>query len=299
VNAGYIAPLSPGKYMLRVKASNGNGTWNDYGASLGIAVTPPWWGTWWFRSSAIGAFIVLAGAAMIARTGSLRKRNALLVQFARHIDDAREEERKTAARDIHDEIGQHLMALNFHAYWLASHPEAQAAARGAKISEIQKAIRDAMESVKTVAGRLRPAALEVQDLPDALRLQLFAFKRMSGIEARMDLAEGWREPPKPIAAAALRIFQEMLGNVARHSGARRVAVRLSQEGETLALRVADDGTGIDAAKIDAPDSFGIIGMRERCVAFGGTLDFEEAEGGGCAVVARLPLGAGKGERKGA
>ncbi|PKL05871.1 MAG: hypothetical protein CVV53_07240 [Spirochaetae bacterium HGW-Spirochaetae-9] len=288
VNMGYIAPLAPGRYMLRVRAANGNGIWNDYGASLSIIVRSPWWGTWWFRTLVLGTAAVGLAAAIAARVGSLRRRNALLVKFARHIEEAREEERTIAARDVHDEIGQHLMVLNFNAYWLASHAETTPAERLPVVKEMQKAILDAMASVKAVATRLRPQALDTLDFPDALRWYVRSFGRMSGITTKLDIGEGWKELPREAAKAFFRLLQEMLSNVARHSGAKHVFVRFAADGDDFMLETRDDGKGIEPGKVDAQDSFGIMGMREGCVSLGGSLAISGAPGQGCAVVARLP-----------
>ena len=291
VNMGYIAPLLPGRYMLRVKAANGNGIWNDYGASLSILVSPPWWAAWWFRLLAIGSVLATVAGAIAARVGSLRRRNTLLVKFAQHIDEAREEERTIAARDVHDEIGQHLMVLNFRAYWLATHPEASVEDRHPVIKEMQQAILDAMASVKAVATRLRPAALDALDFPDALHWYVRSFGKMSGIDVKLQTGEGRRDLSKILARTFFRLLQEMLSNVARHSGALHVAVRFAREGDGFVLETRDDGKGIEVGKVDAQDSFGIIGMRERCVSIGGSLHISSAPGKGCTVTARLPVSA--------
>ena len=296
VNTGYIAPLAPGRYMLRVRAANGNGIWNDYGASLSILVRPPWWGTWWFRTLVLGTAAIGLAGAIAARVGSLRRRNALLVKFARHIEEAREEERTIAARDVHDEIGQHLMVLNFHAYWLAAHPESTTEERQPVVRDMQKAILDAMASVKAVATRLRPLGLETLDFPDALRWYVRSFSRMSGIKADLDLVEGWKDLSPDQAKAFFRLLQEMLSNVARHSAAKNVAVRFSADTSGFTLETKDDGIGIEPEKVDAQDSFGIIGMRERCAAFDGSLTVSGTPGQGCAVIAYLPK-TGRGKRK--
>lgn len=288
VNTGYIAPLAPGRYMLRVRAANGNGVWNDYGASLSILVRSPWWGTWWFRTLILGSAAVVLAAAIALRLRSLHLRNALLVKFARHIEEAREEERTIAARDVHDEIGQHLMVLNFKAYWLASHAEAGAEERLPVIKEMQGAILDAMASVKAVATRLRPLTADTLDFPDALRWYVRSFGRMSGIKTSLEIDEGWKDLPPEAAKAFFRLLQEMLSNVARHSRANSVSVCFSAGEEWFSLEVRDNGVGIDAEKVDAQDSFGIIGMREGCAALGGAIAIEGAPGHGCAVAARLP-----------
>mgnify|MGYP001809601444 FL=1 len=291
MNSGYIAPLAPGHYMLRVRAANGNGVWNRYGASLAIVVSPPWWGAWWFRAASAAGLALLVVAGVMAALRSLKRRNELLARFARHIEDAREEERTIAARDVHDEIGQHLMVLNFHAYWLARHPEAEASERLPVVAQLQKGILDAMAAVKVVATRLRPVGLDTLDFPDVLKYYVRSFDRMSGIRTSLDIGPGWKDMPADTAKAFFRLLQEMLSNVARHAKAKTAAVRFRLEGETYLLEVQDDGVGIGAAKIAARDSFGIIGMREACAARKGALSFASPPGGGCTVTARFP-GAG-------
>ena len=290
VNKGYIAPLAPGTYMLRVRAANGNGVWNEYGASVSILVRPPWWGTWWFRTLAAFLTASLVAGAVALSLRSLRRRNALLVKFARHIEEAREEERTIAARDVHDEIGQHLMVLNFHAYWLASNGEAKPEERLSVVRAMQKTILDAMASVKAVATRLRPAGLDTLDFPDALRYYVRSFDRMSGIKTSLEIGDGWNRMPAETARAFFRLLQEMLSNVARHSRAKNVQVRFSADTSGYLLETTDDGVGIGEGKVDAQDSFGILGMRESCASLGGTLTISGEASGGCRVAARLPRG---------
>jgi signal transduction histidine kinase len=230
---------------------------------------------------------LIAGAVALSLR-SLRRRNALLVKFARHIEEAREEERTIAARDVHDEIGQHLMVLNFHAYWLASNAEASPGERLSVVNAMQKAILDAMASVKAVATRLRPAGLDTLDFPDALRFYVRSFDRMSGIKTSLEIGEGWKAMPAQTAKVLFRLLQEMLSNVARHSRAKKVKVRFSADASGFVLETLDDGVGIGEGKVDAQDSFGIIGMRESCASLGGSLTISSGEGGGCRVVARLP-----------
>lgn len=291
VNKGYLAPLPPGHYILRVKAANGNGVWNNYGASLSISIASPWWAAWWFRLFVVGLIAAAIGGIIAARVGSLRKRNALLVKFARHIDEAREEERKIAANDVHGEIGQHLMVLNFRAYWLATHPEASVDERLPVVKEIQRTILDAMASVKAVATRLRPAALDVLDFPDALYWYVQNFGKMSGISVKLQIGEGLSDLSKTHAMTFFQLLQEMLSNVARHAEASHVLVRFAREKDEFVLETQDNGKGIEATKIDAQDSFGIIGMRERCVSSGGSLTIFSVPGDGCVVTAKLPVAA--------
>jgi len=286
---GTIAPLAPGRYILRVKGSNGNGVWNDEGTSLSIIVPPPFWGTWWFRlASAIFALILVAGAIAM-RVHSLRRRNALLVNFSQHVEAAREEERIAAAREVHDEIGQHLAAINLQAYWLHGHPSAKPSEREERVDEMLHSISDAMGSVKAVATALRPVALDALAFEEALRWYLRSFERRSGIKASIDIGADMPHVEGPLATALFRVLQEMLTNVLRHSGAKNIAMRYFFEDGNLVLEMGDDGKGIDEERAKAEDSFGIIGMRERCAAFGGSLKVWGVRGKGTTFIACVPF----------
>jgi signal transduction histidine kinase/ligand-binding sensor domain-containing protein len=287
-NAGALAQLAPGEYLLRVKGANGNGVWNEEGASLGIVVEPPFWGTLWFRLCAIGLAAALAALAIALRTRNLKARNALLVNFARHVEDAREEERTDAAREVHDEIGQHLAVANLQSYWLRNHPEAAVSERSPRLEVLQTAISEALGAVKAVATRLRPIALDALSFGETASWYARDFERRTGITCKATIGTGIPPLTDAEATALFRVLQEALANVARHAGAHNVAITLSSGESWVVLSVDDDGRGMEAGKADAPDAFGIIGMRERCAAFGGGLEVRSAPGQGSTVVARVP-----------
>jgi signal transduction histidine kinase/ligand-binding sensor domain-containing protein len=296
-NIGYISPLAPGSYVLRVKGANGNGVWNAEGAALSIVVRPPVWATWWFRLLVAGSLAAAMGGAVLARLNGLRRRNALLVNFSRHVQAAREEERTSASRDVHDEIGQHLAVLNLQAYWLANHPEADAELRGTKIDDMQAAIASAMAAVKAVATRLRPMALDTLSLGETVKWYVKDFERKSGIACRCETGAMPSGLDKAVAMAIFRVLQESLSNVARHAAASSVLVRLDCGQGVLSLEVEDDGRGIADVQARADDSFGIIGMHERCAGFGGRLEVSGLPGRGSRVLAVLPLAPAPTEKK--
>lgn len=288
-NAGTIAPLPPGTYVLRARGANGNGVWNEEGAELTIRVRSPFWGTWWFRIAASIAFLALIAGAITMRLRGLNRRNALLVNFSQHIEAAREEERIAAAREVHDEIGQHLAALNIQAYWLRGHPDAPIPMRDERFDEMLGSISDAMGAVKSVATKLRPIALDALSFDEALRWYLRSFEQRSGVKTSTEIGKGIPQVEGLLATALFRVLQEMLTNVLRHSGALNVRLRYVIEDGYLLLEVHDDGKGIEEGRAEAEDSFGIIGMRERCAAFGGTLEVSGASGHGTTFAARVPL----------
>ncbi len=291
-NSGTLAHLPPGEYVLRAKGANGNGIWNEEGATLGILVEPPIWGTLWFRLAAGAFLLLLTSLAIMLRTRTLRARNLLLVNFARHVEDAREEERTNAAREVHDEIGQHLTVLNLQSWWLKNHPDAGLADRFERLSVMQNSISAALAAVKSVATRLRPIALGALSFGETTAWYAKDFEHRTGIACKARIGEGIPPLTDAEATALFRVLQEALANVARHSGAGEVTISLTSDAAWVTLDIEDNGVGIEAAKAQAPDAFGIIGMRERCAAFGGSLELGTAPGGGTRVSARVPAKGG-------
>jgi len=287
-NAGALAQLAPGEYLLRVKGANGNGVWNEEGVSLAIVVEPPVWGRPWFRVFIAAILAAIVALVIALRTRSLRTRNELLVNFAHHVENAREEERTNAAREVHDEIGQHLAVLNLQSYWMRNHPDAPTSERASRLEVMQATISEALNAVKAVATRLRPIALDALTFGETASWYARDFERRTGVACRATIGKDIPPLTDAEATALFRVLQEALANVARHSGAHNVYIGLSSDEAWVVLVVEDDGKGMEAGEAEAPDAFGIIGMRERCAGFGGSLEVRSAPGQGTAVVARVP-----------
>ena len=226
---------------------------------------------------------------MLLRMRSLSRKAAILRSYSRHIQEAREEERIGAARDVHDEIGQHLAALNLQAYWVHTHPDAPEPMRTERVEEMLGSISEAMSAVKSVATNLRPIALDALKFDEAVSWFVRSFEHRSGIVASVEIGEGFPQVRGGLATALFRVLQEMLTNVSRHSGASKVVIRLTYAYGAITLESQDDGKGIDPAQAEADDAFGIIGMRERCAAFGGTLFVRGVSGEGTTFLARIPF----------
>lgn len=290
-NTGYLARLGPGRHVLKARGANGYGVWSRSGAALEVHVRPPFWGTWLFRGIVLALVAFSVFVVVRVRTDSLRKRNDLLMKLSHHVEAAREEERISAARDVHDEIGQHLAAINLQAWWLDSHPRAPIAQRKERIEEMKGSVSGAMAAVKHIATSLRPIALDALTFPEALRWYLQTFERRSGIAASLSLAGTLPAISDEVATALFRISQELLTNVIRHAGAGSVTVSLttSPEEDRIIFVVRDDGKGIDHKMIEADDSFGLIGIRERCAAYGGLFSISGAPDRGTIAQVVFPL----------
>jgi ligand-binding sensor domain-containing protein/signal transduction histidine kinase len=284
-----IPPLPPGTFTVRVKGADGNGIWSLADATFVIRVRPPFW------RHPLGltvGFLALAGAvggAMVLRMRSLARKTEILRSYSRHIQEAREEERIAAARDVHDEIGQHLAALNLQAYWVHTHPEAPEPLRTERVGEMLGSISEAMSAVKSVATNLRPIALDALKFDEAVAWYARSFEHRSGIPVTVEISEGFPPVRGGLATALFRVLQEMLTNISRHSGAASATLKLAFAAGAITLECRDDGQGIAPGEAEADDAFGIIGMRERCAAFGGTLYVRGEAGAGTTFLARIPF----------
>jgi len=98
--------LDPGEYVLKIKASNNDGLWNEQGASLGITVIPPFWMTWWFRSILVAIFLSIGPIIYYRRVTALKKEQVRQREFSRKLIESQEAERKRIAAELHDGLGQ-------------------------------------------------------------------------------------------------------------------------------------------------------------------------------------------------
>jgi two-component system sensor histidine kinase UhpB len=202
-----------------------------------------------------------------------------------------EDERREVARELHDDIGQYLTALEAE---LAS---AEQASRGGTTIAAEPALRAArnslrhvFDSVRGLLDRLRPAVLEELGLAAALdQLGQDWQRRLPGVQVRVDVQADLPREARERALQLYRIAQEAMTNVARHAAASEVRIRLGYDParQQWWLRVADDGRGFD------PDTrrgggLGLRGMRERAQALGGELQVASAPRGGCRVEVRVP-----------
>jgi signal transduction histidine kinase len=146
--------------------------------------------------------------------------------------------------------------------------------------------------VRRIAGELRPGVLDDLGLAAAMRWQARQFEQRAGVRVQIEAADiGDLDSER--ATALFRIFQETLTNVARHAAATTVRVGVSLEDRAVVLVVADDGRGIAPQHVGGrTGSLGILGMRERAEAWGGSVTLAGDPGRGTTVTVRLPLPAG-------
>jgi len=211
-----------------------------------------------------------------------------------HLDEEVEEERKLIAQELHDQLGQSLIASKIALNMLGLDQPQHHQLRG-QIGEIINLIDQTIQSVKRIALDLRPFVLDHLGLTAAIESELHKFEERTGISCVSYLPQTGSIQLAPVMSMSLfRIFEEALSNIQKHASATQVIVRLESRAGRLLLEIHDNGKGIDDASILAPESLGIAGMRERVGRMGGDLCIENNDCGGTSVIVSVPL-AGKGK----
>lgn len=221
--------------------------------------------------------------------------------LAAHATRAREAERTSIAREIHDELGQALTALKMDLAWIdkrllqcfAPFQTLEATNSSQELHGRARAMitltEDTIGTVRRIATQLRPALLDDLGLEAAAEWQVKDFAARTGIVCDFKSTLGERELPPAIATAGFRILQEALTNVARHAEATRVRVRLGRKNNELHLEVRDNGSGIQPQRLANVRSLGLLGMRERALGLGGSVEIAPTKIRGTGVTARIPL----------
>jgi signal transduction histidine kinase len=226
--------------------------------------------------------------AAIEVTARVREQDRMRALTAR-VQEVREEEKARIARDLHDELGQLLTALQLELRGAEVSAEELGPTAGPLVDRLVAASSlggATLREVQRIARDLRSEALEAVGLHAALRQELHSFAHRSGIEV-VESLEPLEDLDRRVATALFRIGQEALTNVVRHAGARRVEVRLARAGDGATLQIADDGLGITEAPL-TQDRLGLLGMRERAVELGGDVTVSQRPAGGTVVTATLP-----------
>lgn len=217
-----------------------------------------------------------------------RRSRAELRALAGRLLLVREEERTRIAREIHDELGQALTGLKIDLAWLKRRVEDRPEVSEWVQSMVAR-IDGTMDSVRRIATDLRPSVLDHLGLVAAIEWQAQEFERRTGVTATVRVETSEAPIDDVRATAVFRMLQETLTNVARHAGASRVDVTFTVGRIDLALEVRDDGRGITPAELAGGRSLGLVGLRERAIACGGTLAIQGTPGRGTRVAIRLPL----------
>ncbi len=206
-----------------------------------------------------------------------------------YLQDAREEERKSLAREIHDELGQALTSITLDLALLRDEILHDVPAANQRIDAMTASVHNTIASVKEIMAKLRPGILDDLGLTAAIEWQAKEFQDHSGIVCDVFIEPEDLVVDSDLSTAVFRIFQETLTNVRRHADATRVSASLTRTNGHLELQVQDNGRGITPEQVRNPKSFGLVGIRERAQYWNGTAEISGAPHTGTTVTVRFPL----------
>ena len=210
--------------------------------------------------------------------------------LAARLESVREEERTRIARELHDELGQALTGLKLDLAWmerrLNRHSQSELVDRCASVLG---RMDDVMIAVRRIVTELRPSVLDQLGLADAIEWQAQDFARRTGLTLDLDIQCEVPQPQGAVASAVFRMLQEALTNVAKHASATNVQVALHIDENSLALDVSDNGRGITRNEMRGSHSLGLLGLRERAIAWGGSVTISGDRKSGTTVALLLPL----------
>lgn len=213
-----------------------------------------------------------------------------LRQLAAHLQNVREEERISIAREIHDVLGQLLTGIRISVVNINKKLMNLGHDASKEFKSLIGLIDEAIQSSRKMSSQLRPDVLDNLGLIEALRWQSKEFEDKTGISCMFSTNMENDVLEKPVSFTLYRIYQEALTNIARHSGATEVVARLEYDANNKALlRITDNGKGFNMEEIKSKNRLGIVGMKERALSIKGECIFETHEGSGVAVSVLVPM----------
>jgi signal transduction histidine kinase len=231
------------------------------------------------------------------RTRELRHHRALVQSLLRRAINAQEEERARLARELHDDIGQMLTAVQLSLDHLSKTPPNNSDKLREQLSRTRELTDQALTDLRRIIAAVRPGILGELGLLPALDWVADRTLRHMGITVTIDGGVRTGRLPDAIETLLFRIAQEAMGNVARHSQARHLSIAMQKEDGIVMMTLADDGLGFDPSSVAPSEDFagglGLAGMAERATLVGGQVIVDSAPGDGTTIRVEVPILAGE------
>lgn len=222
-----------------------------------------------------------------------REAEATLREMPRLIREAQEAERRRVARELHDSVIQILSSVKFRLQAVEERLIDKDQAAWRDTLKAKAHLEKAIQEVRRISRNLRPSELDDLGLAAAVRSLCSEFSERTGIKVDLAIVRLPQSIPDDIELNLYRIIQEALGNIEKHSGAARVALRLAREGSVLRVSIGDNGRGFDPAmpsgKKSKPSGMGLVDMRERAGLLGGNCRIHSAPGSGTEILIETPF----------
>jgi ligand-binding sensor domain-containing protein/signal transduction histidine kinase len=274
--------LPAGHYVFRVQGASLRGPWTTPGTSLDIDILPPWWQTWWFRSTCfIVAFVVFG----FLYQWKLRQ---IAARFALRMEE-RVAERTRIAQDLHDTVLQGLLSISL-----------QLAITNGKLADSEPAkphyvkilalLRQVVEESRNAVRGLRRLTADNNTLEQAISLIPQDLTGDTQTDLRLTVEGSTRSVRRLIREELYLMAREAFSNAWRHSGASQIEAVIQYAENVLRVGIRDDGMGIDPTIIDSGRSghYGLSGMRERAERIGAELNVSSALNAGTEIEILVP-----------
>lgn len=221
----------------------------------------------------------------------LRQSEKQLRTLAARLQEVEEAERKRLSRELHDQVGQNLTALNINLNILRSQLPAELLEKMAdRLSDSAELVEETTERIRDVMADLRPEVLDDYGLVAALRWYGERFSERTGMATIVHGNEPSPRMSEAVESALFRIAQEALTNVAKHAGGRQVSVNFEENDGIFRLTIADDGKGFASIGLSSSEKqkgWGFLTMQERAQAVGGKVQVESEPGKGTRIIVEV------------
>ncbi len=223
---------------------------------------------------------------------TLDQTNSALLEAQGRLLTEREEERKRLARELHDQIIQDLLSINYELEGVETDRQVDQEL-ASDLSEVRQSIRELVDSVRRICNNLRPPTIDSLGLGAALQSHIRDWSTRTGVQVELDLDPKLKRLPEVIELSIFRIIQEGLNNVWKHAQASSVEVRLQHSSpRTLMISLKDDGKGLaeefDMNVLALQGHYGLMGISERVALLGGRFRLQRNPEGGTLLVVEIP-----------
>ncbi len=215
--------------------------------------------------------------------------NTRLRDLNAHLQVVQEQERISISRDIHDELGQDLSVLKLDLELMELKLPDCAGVLQPYIGKMKTGIDQMVSKIQRIAAELRPPLLDTAGVTAAIEYHIEEIRKRSTLDISLMIGVSVEPLDVKTSTVVMRIIQEGLTNVIRHSHATRVIIDVTRHGSTLVLKIADNGRGILPEQLGSSHAYGLIGMRERAISCQGTFDVTGIPGTGTTLLLTIPL----------
>jgi signal transduction histidine kinase len=278
--------IDPGTYVFRVKASNSDGVWNEEGTNIVVTVLPPFWMTWWFRGFLVLIFVSTGPTIYYFRVSQLKREQRRQQEVSRMLIESQEAERKRIAQEMHDSLGQELLVIKNRAV-MGLKTAGEDSKEKRQLEQISDGATNVLTLVRTLSHGLRPPELDRLGVTETIRSILSNVREASNmtLHAELDVIDGMIKKEDEINL--IRILQEALNNIEKHSGASVIDISIKCEQRHIAFTIKDNGKGFAADTVK--HGIGLAGISERVRILHGAIAITSAPAEGTMISIDIPM----------